>query len=239
MELSSATETKLNSIQVWFLRLTLQVGQGSPVAAVLWDTSLLDMGLRVKREKVLLIIHLRSLEENALARVIYEKQKEKEWAGLVKETIDICKYLDIEDCNITKLNKNQYSIVLNKACHKKNEEIIRLLASSIKCDRMKKEDYGRKEYIKNQTIQSTREWFRTRFGLLPFAGNYSHNRRFEKSNWLCRCKTSREEEGHIVSGQCESYGDLRIQFGDLGEDENLVAFFKAVLRQELEDEDGM
>ena len=49
----------------------------------------------------------------------------------------------------------------------------------------------------------------------------------------------REEEGHILSGSCEVYGDLKSQFGDLNEDKNLVDFFRAVLdrRDELEDED--
>ena len=93
--------------------------------------------------------------------------------------------------------------------------------------------------MKNQTIENTREWFKTRYGLMPFAGNFSHNRRYAPSDWLCRCKTTREEEGHITSGSCEVYGDLKSQFGDLKEDKNLVDFFRAVLdrRDELEEED--
>ena len=49
----------------------------------------------------------------------------------------------------------------------------------------------------------------------------------------------REEEGHIISGQCEVYSDLRSQFGDLKEDKNLVMYFQAVLdrRDNLEEED--
>ena len=44
-----------------------------------------------------------------------------------------------------------------------------------------------------------------------------------------------------MSGQCPVYGGLRTQFGDLGEDSNLVAFFTAVLdrREELEEDDMM
>ena len=38
-----------------------------------------------------------------------------------------------------------------------------------------------------------------------------------------------EDVGHIVSGKCPVYGDLSTQFGDLGEDKNLVAFFTPVL----------
>ena len=68
-----------------------------------------------------------------------------------------------------------------------------------------------------------------------FAGNYSHNRKLAKSDWLYRCKTDREEEGHIIRGQCSVYEDLRPQFGDLSE----VDYFQAVLdrREDLENED--
>ena len=42
-----------------------------------------------------------------------------------------------------------------------------------------------------------------------------------------------------MSGQCEVYGDLKSQFGDLQEDKNLVNYFQAVLdrRDSLEEED--
>ena len=42
-----------------------------------------------------------------------------------------------------------------------------------------------------------------------------------------------------MSGDCPVYSDLRSQFGDLGEDKNLVQFFRAVLdrRDTLEEEE--
>ena len=90
--------------------------------------------------------------------------------------------------------------------------------------------------IKYHNYRTSPGWFRTRFGLQDFAGNYSHNRKFAKSDWLCRCKTSKKEEGHILSRNCSVYSDLRSQFGDLGEDQNLV---RAVLdrRDTLKEED--
>ena len=56
---------------------------------------------------------------------------------------------------------------------------------------------------------------------------------------MCLCGSDREEESHIVSGKCEVYSDLRLQFGDLKEDKNLVNYFQAVLdrRDNLEEED--
>ena len=43
----------------------------------------------------------------------------------------------------------------------------------------------------------------------------------------------------MTYGKCEVYRDLKSQFGDLGEDKNLVDFFRAVLdrRDDLEEED--
>ena len=239
MEISRATEKRLNSIQVWFLRLALRLGPGSPCAGLLWDNQMLDMGLRVWIQKVLFVLHIRSLDDETLAAMVYKEQKTQNWPGLVQETIQICKELNIEDCNNTCLNKSDYKSLLLKACHLKNEARLRLQATETKCARIKTEPYGKQNYVNNTTIEQARGWFRTRFGLQDFAGNYSHNRKFAKSDWLCRCKTAKEEEGHIVSGNCSVYSDLRSQFGDLGEDQNLVQFFRAVLdrRDTLEEED--
>ena len=125
------------------------------------------------------------------------------------------------------------------ACHAKNKERILLAASNSKCSRIKEETYGKKSYIGTQNIKNCRSWFRTRFGLTFFAGNYSHSKQYSKTNWMCRCGLEREEEGHIILGQCEVYSDLRSQFGDLKEDKNLVMYFQAVLdrRDNLEEED--
>ena len=110
---------------------------------------------------------------------------------------------------------------------------------SEKCIRIKEEEYGKKDYISSQTIPETRKWFRTRYSLQPFAGNFSHDRKYAKSDWLCRCQEAIENESHITSGSCKVYGDLSSQFGDLHEDKNLVEFFNAVLdrRDSLEDKD--
>ena len=93
--------------------------------------------------------------------------------------------------------------------------------------------------MQDQTISHCRSWFCTRYGLQDFASNYFHSKKFSKTDWMCRCKKEVEEEGHIVSGQCEVYGDLRSQFGNLQEDKNLINYFQAVLdrRDSLKEED--
>ena len=81
----------------------------------------------------------------------------------------------------------------------------------------------------SKNIFSVNQQYRTRFGLEKLAGNYSNDRRFVSSEWLCRCEEAREEESHLTSGKCKVFGDLKERFGDLNDDENLVLFFQEVL----------
>ena len=99
-----------------------------------------------------------------------------------------------------------------------------------------KEDYGRKKYIDENKIEDVRFRFKARVGLLPFAGNYSNDRRFTKTKWLCRCGEM-EKEAHITSGNCPIYDDIWEKRGDLENNEDLVKFFSAVLeRRDLLDQ---
>ena len=107
-----------------------------------------------------------------------------------------------------------------------------------KCERINSEEYGKKDYISTKDIASVRQQYRTRFGLQNLAGNYSNDHRFAKTNWLCRCLESRENEPHLTSGNCKVFGHLKERFGDLSNDENLVLFFQEVLarRDEMDKE---
>ena len=47
----------------------------------------------------------------------------------------------------------------------------------------------------------------------------------------------RGSEPHLLSGECEVFGDIREKYGELKDDESLVRFFKEVLeRRDLIDE---
>ena len=186
------------------------------------------MSLRIYREKILLVGHIRKLDNNSLAKQIYDEQKLNKWPGLACETTSICSELGIEDCNTTHLDKVAYGQILTEAIHKKNEEKLWFFARG-KCERINKEDYGRKDYINKKNIFHIRQQYRSRFGLQDFAGNYRNDKRFLKTGGLCRCQESREDESHLLSGRCKVYGDLTEGFNDLTADEELVQFFAAVL----------
>lgn len=186
----------------------------------------------------MLAFHIRTLDKNSLARKVYDEQKQNKWPGLVDETKQICEKLDIESVHTTKLSKSVYRKIVTRACHKENEKRLRKQTEGKpKCERIQKETYGKKEYLKNKNIYSARQMYRTRFGMQPFAGNYSHDRRFARSEWLCQCREAREEESHLLSGNCPVYGEIWAKYDKLDDDDNLVNFFNEVLnlRDELEE----
>jgi hypothetical protein len=237
VDITPATEKKLNALQQWFLRLVLQVGPGAPLAALCWETGSMDMKLRVWQEKVKLVLHLRGLGGETLAGQIYQEQVAMEWPGLAKEASAICRQLNIEDCNTTSLAKGEYKRMLSKALKDENELTLREMAKGkSKCARIMKDQYGKKDYIGKELISEVRQWFRSKTGLLPFAGNYSNDRRFAQTEWMCRCDREKEDEAHIVAGNCPVYEDIRDTYGDLNDDAELVKYFKEVLdRRELMD----
>ena len=97
----------------------------------------MNMGLRVAIEKLMLIHHIRSLDENTLARKVYEEQKSNNWPGLAKETALICEELDVENVNETAIPKNEYRKLVLKACQLKDEVNLRSQAErKSKCQKI-------------------------------------------------------------------------------------------------------
>ena len=152
-------------------------------------------------------------------KYFHKEQRRKNWPELAA------------DCNITTLSKPEYRKLVIQACHLMNEKLL-LTQVKEKCDRLNYEKYGKKEYISFKNMYVFREQYRARFGLESIAGNYSHEKRFAKTSWLCSCQKSQEEDVHLLLGQCQVYGDLIEKYSDLTEDDQLVQFFGDVLARQ-------
>ena len=152
------------------------------------------MGLRVKKKKIMMILSIRGLEEETIARRVLDQQQNKGLPGMAAETKQICSELGIEDCNQTRLNRKDYKEILDRACRAEDEKLLRAQAEGkSKCDRMMNDKYGKKEYLSSKNINQVRLQHCTRAGLQPFAGNYSHDRRFARTGHLCLCGETRED----------------------------------------------
>ena len=197
----------------------------------------MDMKLRIWKEKVMLVLHIRSLDENTLAHKVYKEQREQGWPGLAKETKEICEELGILDCNTTHMSKTEYKDLVDAALKMKDEEYLRREAvGKRKCSKIMEEAYGKKKYISNNKIAEVRNVFRARVGMTDFAENFSKDKRFLRTNWLCRCGNERESEEHITK-ECLIYDDIRREYEDLSDDLQLASFFTRVLeRRDLVDD---
>ena len=63
-----------------------------------------------------------------------------------------------------------------------------------------------------RNIENARNKFRARFGLTDFAGNYTHIKKYAKTDWLYLCQQSNESESHLMTVKCKVYGDLKENF---------------------------
>ena len=74
------------------------------------------------------------------------------------------------------MGKKEYRKYITEACHRKNEDNLRKQMSVMKkCERIRKEEYGRKQYFHLKTPYETRERYATRVFMLPWAGNFTHD----------------------------------------------------------------
>ena len=51
------------------------MGQVAPRASLLWENQVLFMKLRVWKEQIMLVIHIRHLDDTSIAKQIYKEQK--------------------------------------------------------------------------------------------------------------------------------------------------------------------
>ena len=142
----------------------------------------------------------------------------------------IVKELGIEDINTTELSKTVYRKRVTEACHCLNEKILREeMRGKRKCVKILADGYGRKEYFSKAKPEQVRQYYATRTDMLAIAGNFSKDKRFKRTNWLCRCG-QREEQEHVLR-HCPIYDDIRDKYDELDSDEKLVPFFQEVLEK--------
>ena len=76
-----------------------------------------------------------------------------------------------------------------------------------------------------------RNVYRTRYGQRDFAGNFSKDNKYRKTNWMCLCLQSKEKESHIISEQYPVYSDIRQKYLNFANGEDLVLYFDKVLER--------
>ena len=202
VEITPETEKQLEDLQFKYLCLVLQVGPGTPRPALLSQTGLLGMKFRIWIEKVLMIHHLRGLEETALASNIWSEQREKDWPGLVKEVRSICEILEIDDINEMELehvNIKNLRAEVTEACKMRNEDEMKAKMRK-KCDDIKEDDFKLQDYFKDLNLYEARELFKIKSNMNKVRGNYKNMPENKAAGWICvGCTQEAELNSHIMT----------------------------------------
>ena len=220
-EMSKDTESDLEELQLFFVRLILRVPQSTLKVTLRSETGLQSMKHRVEKQKVMLVHHLKNLDARTLARQVYDQQKENSWPGLVLECQNICKRLGLEDVNNTECTQREYKKMLDAACRREDEIKMRKeMEGKTKAKDILTESLSLKDYMKGKSLCQIREWFRIRTNMNGMKANFKHDQRRGEENFLCvACGLEDEINSHVMV--CREYEDLR-RDRDLGSSDDLV-----------------
>ena len=105
------------------------------------------------KEKLMLLFHIRHLDETSLANRIYLQQLKYGWTGPVKEGKEICQELGIPDVSVVQATKQEFKVMVKEACRLKDEkELKENILQKEKLQLLKEEDCKRKYYIEKMTL---------------------------------------------------------------------------------------
>ena len=174
-EISEETVNKLDDIQNAYVRRVLHVPLSTPKASLRSETGLLSMRHRIWAEKVKMVMALKDMDDDFLAKKVYEEQIKQGWKGLAEEVTNICSELGIADANLVKVSKGQVNMAVRE--HHK-EELKKEMKKKIE-DLVDDETGYVKEYMLVNNIEQSRMLFRIRTKMLELKvimkGKYENN----------------------------------------------------------------
>ena len=227
-DMSKEAEEKLEERQLYYVRLILHVPVSTPKIPLRWETGLLSMKHRVEREKLMLVHHLKQMEEGSLARQVYDEQIRNNWPGLAEEARTICARLRLEDVNRTECSKNEFKEMILKAVRREDEVWMRdEMEGKTKTKDLVTGSCLIKDYFSCKSLTKTREIFRIRTNMNDLKGNFKNRYKNTPGEVSCEaCGLEDEVNSHII--KCVEYADLR-QGKDLSNNGNLVMYFRDVM----------
>ena len=151
INISEKSLTMLEDLQNMMYRILLNVPQTCPKPALCWEMGGIQMKLRIVMSKLNFLWHPCNLEEGALAKKVFEVQKESKLPGLVVECSEWITILKLPNVIEGKFSKTQWENLVKKAIMKHNEDDLRnkmKSSSKLRESEMIKESCEAKEYVK-------------------------------------------------------------------------------------------
>ena len=231
VDISEETLKKLDSLQNLFVQVLLKLPHSTPLPALRGVTGLLGMKWRIWREKLMMVDAIRKLDEDTLAKEMFDEQIYLGLPGLTTEVQNICKQIGVSNICQEEVTKEEV------------EEAIRthhLKALKIEMEPMKKcKDIKNTDMRKIQTFLTTSNLEESCIGMriktymIKCAGNMSRLYRGREECIMCILKPSVqgpnqwETQDHMEL--CSGYEHLKIG-RDLINFQDKISFFTDALK---------
>ena len=117
-------------LQLNFLRLLFKVPKSCPRAALRSESGLLSIKYQIVIAKFSLVFHIRNMEDETLAKQIYNQQLTYGWPGLIREGVKLCEEPGSPDVTKVKASDKEFKWMVKEACRLRDQEELKLNINS-------------------------------------------------------------------------------------------------------------
>ena len=138
------------------------------------------MKVRIDQAKLNLLHHIKNLDEDTLAKQVYDEQSSHGWPGLVSECRDIMTEWGISDITKDEANitKTQWKNIVKKEARNQNAKSLSIqIKKSSKLEKMKNEEYEEKSYLTEMSMQIPHMHVNLRLRMFPCKMSFLNNQR--------------------------------------------------------------
>ena len=132
--------------------------------AIFFDTGSITMEFEIMKRKLNLVHHIKNLDDNCLAKEIYNEQIRNNWPGLTKECEEFCESLNIPNVITTEMTKGAWKNKVKQAIKEKNSQNLK-----DKMDKYSKLEEMRQEENANWKVTLV-TWQWRKLGLISGSG---------------------------------------------------------------------
>jgi hypothetical protein len=214
-----------NSIQYFYWRLVLNVPESCPKLALLCESNSIDMKFHIWNAKCQLLVRIKRLEEEALAKQVYKQAEDSGWPGLGEEVRSICEQIQIPDINKYEVQKQEIHDAIFEAHY---SSMISQFSTSKKLQDIKDDNFRQmQEYFKDKNLSNARLKFKIRSKMVDrIPGNFKNRYKYSEEGLNCTDCMVELTQDHCVI--CPSRASLREDL-DMSRLDDTVIYFKRYL----------
>ena len=232
MDIKENTIKKCEALQNLYLQVLLKLPHSTPSLAPRAMCGIWSMRARIWQEKLRLVVALKNLSEETLAKEIYREQQELGLPGLVKEAQEICKSIGIKDITIENVTKEEVEDALDMYNLKSTKEE---MGDKVKYKDMKKEDFRKPQsFLKEMNLEQCSVAMRLKCFMIDCPGNMRNKYKGREECIRCKLKSGvegpamRETQDHLEV--CHGYSKYR-EGRDMCNFVHKVEYFTEIMKE--------